>query len=219
MRIYTYYEVCPTHDVEAEMRLLLLWKEHWTAIGYEPFVLNEFIARQHPYFEDYHAAVSKLPTVNSADYEKACYLRHLALAQVGGGWLADYDVFAVRGKELPVFSGEQLNRLQLLQTNCICPCLFYATREVAERMCRTFAAGQHGLRKMGERDHYSDQYALVDLVEMDKVDWIEQSNHLLGYGDDGWEQAEFVHFSNSATRPRGKNPRWQHIPQILGNLK
>ncbi len=219
MKIYTFYNLCPSHDVDAEIRLLLLWKERWTALGFEPYVLNEWIARKHPYFEEYHAAVSKLPTFNTADYELACYHRWLALAQVDGGWCMDYDVFPVRGKTLPTFMYAAADQLQLLQTNCICPCLFYATREVAERMCGVFATGDYGLRKMGDKDHYSDQYAIVDLVEKERVSWIKQSNHLLGYGDDGWEKADFVHFSNASTSQRGLSPRWRCIPKLLESIK
>lgn len=218
MKLYTFYQTIPTHDVDGEYRLLMLWRERWTALGYEPVVLNEWIARKHPYYAQFHSLVSQLPTINSKGYEMACFIRHLALAQSGGGWLMDYDVMATGKGELPVFSGDQLNRLQLLQTNCICPCLFHATKEVAERMCQVFATGEHGLREDGPRKHYSDQYAIVDLVTA-KADWIEQSNHLMGYGDEGWEKAQFVHFSNSAMQPRKLIPRWQHIPKILSGLK
>ena len=30
--------------------------------------------------------------VNSKEYEVACFIRHLAMAAVGGGWMSDYDV-------------------------------------------------------------------------------------------------------------------------------
>lgn len=214
MKLFTFHETCPGHDIEAELRLLTLWREHWTALGFEPVVLNEWIARQHPFFADYEREIRKLPSVNSESYELACWFRWLALAQVGGGWCMDYDVFTTRPTSLPEGSND---KLQLMQTNCICPCLFHASKETIERLCLEFASGQWGRRMMGERPHYSDQYAIVDMVEKG-CDWITQDNRLLGYGDVDWGKADFVHFSNSSMQPRGMIPRWKHIPVLLKGL-
>lgn len=220
MKIFSFYNTVPSHDVEGELRLVHLWADHWTALGYEPTVLNEVHARKHPYFHEYNNAISQLPTVNSLAYERSCFVRHLAFAQVGGGFCSDYDVFSpLPSVQFPTFDSDELNKLQLLQTNCICPCLFYATKETLERMCREFATSKLGRRQMGERTQVSDQYILVDLVEQEKADWIAQSNLLLGYGDDGWQKAEFVHFSNSSCQPRGMVPRWKHIPKLLQELR
>jgi len=214
MKIYTFHTSVPSHDMDGEIRLLNLWRQRWIDFGAEPVVLNEWHARQHPYYGEFAAAIAKLPTVNSAEYERACYIRHLALAYVEGGWMMDYDVFPKLGHTLPKFKSAQLAKLHLMQANCICPCMFYATTEVAERLCQEFASGRTGLRKMGERDHYSDQYSIVDLVEA-KADWIVQHNRLLGYGDEGWGESEFVHFSNASTIQRGMTPRWKTIPELL----
>lgn len=214
MKIFTYYTHCAGHNPEPEVKLLALWKETWAKLGVEPFVLQEWHARQSPGFGEFHNAIGQLPTTNNRDYEKACFLRWLALAQVGGGWMMDYDLFPNRFSDLPHWTGAQMNRLQLMQANCVCPCFVYASSEVALRLCGEMAPGKHGLRTINGQPHYSDQYVLCDLVDA-KADWIDLTHHVLGYGDAGWEKAEFVHFSNSACVPRGKTPRWQHIPTIL----
>ena len=89
--VYTYFQDQGMGDdgtVEA-------WKEIWSGAGWTPVVLNEDHARLHPDYEDFKATVAKYPTTNPAGYETACYLRHLAMAAVGGGYLTDYDTINV----------------------------------------------------------------------------------------------------------------------------
>lgn len=212
--VFSYYVNCQGHDPESELKLIALWRQEWLRRGFNPVVLVEWHARRSSGFSEFNNAVSQLPTVNSQDYERACFLRWAALADAGGGWMMDYDVFPNQFTALPVFTEEQMGKLQLMQANCVCPCLVHATPVVAMRLCNEFATGKYGLRKMGEKDHYSDQYALEDLVGA-KADWIEMNDFVLGYGDVGWEKAQAVHFSNSSTAPRGKSPRWKHIPDLL----
>ena len=89
--VYTYFQDQGMGDdgtVEA-------WKEIWSGAGWTPVVLNEDHARLHPDYEDFKKTVAKYPTTNPAGYETACYLRHLAMAAVGGGYLTDYDTINV----------------------------------------------------------------------------------------------------------------------------
>lgn len=219
MRIYTYYADCPTHDQVAELRLISLWRDHWSAAAWEPFVLNEWHARQSAFFDEYLAAVQKLPSVNSREYETACYLRWMALAAVGGGYMADYDVFpAKRGKSrgLPEMTGVMLNRLQVFQNRNVCPSFVYAQQSVAENITRLFVADKPpGYRDHNGRPHYSDMYALEDMVVADS-DLIQTHDLVRDYmGSEGWEKAPFIHFANGYMGPRGLTPRWQHIPKLI----
>lgn len=87
MRVYTYH-----HNDDPPVRLLDAWGESWQRNGWEPCLLTQRHAEQHPRFDEIFEAVHKLPTVNGREYEDACYLRWLALQQVGGGLMVDYDV-------------------------------------------------------------------------------------------------------------------------------
>ena len=89
--VYTYYDNLGWGDEET----IRVWKRTWAAAGWKPIVLDERIAAAHPLYRKYKAAVAQFPRANGLDYESACYLRHMAMVVVGGGFLTDYDVFNV----------------------------------------------------------------------------------------------------------------------------
>lgn len=220
MKVFTYYTTCPGHDQESELKLIALWRDAWTRQGFEPFVLQEWHARQHPQFNEYHNVVSQLPTVNSAAYERACFIRWLALAQVGGGFMSDYDVFPRRDDfdgdlGLLPMTGRDLNKLCMFQSRNVCPSLVYAHKSVAERVCNLFVTTAGGRREINGKPHASDQYMLEDWVATNP-DWLVQKDLVRDYeGTPDWDKAKFVHFNNGSMTPRGKVPRWKHIPAIL----
>ncbi len=89
--VYTYFEdqgmgQAPT--VEA-------WAEIWQAAGWKPVVVSEKHAALHPEYAQMRDRFASYPTVNPGGYELACYLRYLALAAVGGGYMTDYDTINV----------------------------------------------------------------------------------------------------------------------------
>jgi len=82
-------------SIAGQRATLQAWVTAWAAAGWQPRVLDESAAKNHPDFYTLRAKFQKLPTVNSKEYELACFLRHVALAAVGGGWMSDYDVVPV----------------------------------------------------------------------------------------------------------------------------
>lgn len=86
--VYTYFEDQGIgHEATVDA-----WKNIWRAAGWKPVVLSEDHARAHPDYEPMKARFSSFPTTNPEGYEVACYLRYLAMAVVGGGFMSDYDV-------------------------------------------------------------------------------------------------------------------------------
>jgi hypothetical protein len=73
--------------------LLEEWKKAWSDAGFEPRVLTLEDARTHPYFIpiDYAMEHTWLD-----GYNKMCIWRWVAMSNVGGGWMSDYDVFPLR---------------------------------------------------------------------------------------------------------------------------
>lgn len=213
MKLFGYWATVPEMLPEDELRLSLHWSDRWRAAGWEPFVLTEWQARQHPMFVEYQKAVSLFPSINPPLYEYSCWVRWLALAQVGGGFMSDFDLIPYPTEAIKLFdiNPEQAAKLQMFQR--VSPSFVHASKKVCEQLCELFMTGKYGRRKIGDKDHASDQYALENIGEK-FPDLIERHDLVKGYCDDHWETAPFVHYSNSATMPRGKTPRWKHIPDL-----
>lgn len=211
MKVYSYFVDVPQLTPLDEIELSILWRERWEAAGWEPYVLTEWHARKHPMFAEFDAVISALPTVNPQPYERACYLRWLALAQVGGGFMADLDVFLTGKGSMPLPADD--GKLHIYQTPC-CPSLAYASKAAAVRFCWEVvqAKDTFGNRPQDGRSHYSDQY-FADSMVLAGVDWIAVHDVVKLYSDNGWEQAALLHFANAVMG--GNGPKWKFIPTIL----
>ena len=75
---------------EGDKALLELWKSTWWEAGWEPRVLTLSDAQNHP---EYEAILRQLDSTLLDGYNKLCILRWVAMSQVGGGWMSDYDTF------------------------------------------------------------------------------------------------------------------------------
>ena len=222
MKIYSYFAAVPELSLYDETKLALLWRERWSAAGFEPFILSEWHAQLHPDFAAVNEAVSKLPSVNPVNYERACWLRWVALAAAGAGFMVNMTNGAVGGlmSDLDVmpYSIKPLKDLfpspgKLIMYQERAPSLVYADAETCARLFKHFGDLTLGNRPQGDRPHFSDQYLIEDLAAAG-ADWIEKRNLVLGYGDAGWETAAAVHYSNGSMTPAGKTPRWKHIPLL-----
>jgi len=90
--IHTFYE--PAFDARTEKlnRLTLAsWEYHWQRAGWRTRVLTVKDAKRSPHFEDVMKTLDEVLHSDHAAYERMCFLRHLAMAEAGGGWMSDYD--------------------------------------------------------------------------------------------------------------------------------
>ena len=77
--------------MQNDQALLQVWQEAWKSAGFTVRILTEADARAHPDYASYNATLSLVPLGPSPAYDRSCYLRHLAMAAAGGGWLSDFD--------------------------------------------------------------------------------------------------------------------------------
>lgn len=82
------------------------------------------------------------------------------------------------------------------------------------RLCQTFSGSGLGNRPQDGRDHFSDQYALEDLVKAE-TPWVIVRDIVKHYSDVVWEAAPVVHFPSAVMGPKGLTPKWKHIPILL----
>ena len=188
-KIFTYTESVP--GLPDNSSLIELWKKSWAAQGWAPVVLGRQDAMKHPLYAGLLPRFKALPTVNPPQYELACYLRWLAVAAAGGGWMSDYDVinygFAPRPAEVGtrVWGGG----------GGPCPCLVSGSADDFTETARAFGEWEGAANLERGRPHTSDQNILRRRPELCiwKQDCVE-------YKDEGWEKAEVVHYPYGATK-------------------
>lgn len=216
MTIFSYFGVVPELDLVDEVKLCLHFLKVWRSAGFDPFILTEHDARKHPLFEKLHEAVSKFPTTNPKSYEESCYMRWLAMAQVGGGILCDLDVAPIKsGKWLQTLVTKQLHsgRLGVLQKKNVCPSLVIGTAENYEDQAWLFA----NYRPPADLKHTSDMIRLESRV-MENPDAVDLYDLVRCYGETTPETCA-IHFNNGSAGPAGLTPRWKHLPEILEKLR
>jgi hypothetical protein len=209
MTIHTYYAPLsikgdPTNDY----RLLLLWKKNWERWGYDTCVLNEHLAMEHLMYQQFSDRIDRLPSINPPGYDRACYLRHLAMLQVGGGLMSDYDLFAYSDPK------KAMSPFITKGSSLVCfqkhvPCLLWGTKDGFSEMVRGIMEYEVGTRNVQEfgRPHVSDMHILLN----GDVRY-ERHAQVLNFGEPGWESAPFTHWSSCSMI--GHNPKWKYIPQL-----
>ncbi len=216
--IFTYHMDIPGFDFPSERKLLALWLDRWRAIGWEPYVLNESQARKHPDFAAFEAKTKTFPTVNNPDYERACYMRWLAISVLGGGIMFDTDVIPRRDwdrnrnlpKKTTSFQGETLASMA--------PCVFAPAAGYDDFIDFALTLPDGGpadsLETINGKPHYSDMLMWRDYARI-KPESIQLDRKVWQYNEPGWEEAAVIHFSRGSTHGVGLRPRWQHIPELI----
>lgn len=93
MNIYTYYQTLPLNTAIEDENLWLLdiWQKSWRYHGWNPIVLTLDDAKRNPLYQKFRDKCETYPTVNSREYETACYVRWLTMFDKSG-WTTDFDI-------------------------------------------------------------------------------------------------------------------------------
>lgn len=192
LTVCTYF--APTElDRNEQLALVELWKQAWASRGWNPVVLGLREAMRWEGYERLNALASEFPTVNPKKYELACFHRWMALAQIGGGFMVDFDV--VPGSFQPrdlqeLRTSEDFNVLQGPKTNLV-PSAVLAKRPALEKWLA--AIGKYDATG---QTHVSDQ-SLLQAIASEHA-WIAARQMVLEYGEAGWAGAQLVHFAHGA---------------------
>lgn len=223
MRAYCYYEPVGLYDYESQQQLIDVWARSWRKSGYEPIVLNEGDAKQHPLYDKFNANVSRLPSEYGPLYDRACFMRWLAMAwqadgKYGGGLLLDYDVISYG---CPVMEPDP-NKMKIFcepPPSRIYMGAVLGTKQHYEAVATLFANWKPGEGDMVNSKtyhglHCSDLSILVRMFETKdypKPAWLVKEFGYCGlYPREASKTSRMVHYGYEFIRD-GFGPKWKHI--------
>lgn len=194
--VHTYYQ--PVPGMKYPARLLELWRNSWEKMGWETRMLTEIEARRHPGFQYFNDRVSKFPSVNPHGYDRACFLRHLAMAEIGGGLIVDYDVIP-RREETPKIE-EPWPPVPVILEPTRVPCAVMGNSDAFEQLCDTLC--EHVVTE----PHVSDMTIIRKTRLMALPTCVEHlcsGRPVDNDPGDGWKTAPMIHFSNYSFKKLG----------------
>lgn len=219
MNVYSYY--APVAGMETPVELIDLWRSEWERQGWNPIVLNEDDAKRHTDFESFEQSIRQLPTVNSPDYERSCYMRHLAMAE-RGGLLTDYDVMPrafTPSDCIRVNAGRELTMLEPTRV----PCAVVGTNSGFQSIV-DFIKGY----QLKPQDRYAGRLHVSDMEILRKsqfqiapvcVEHLCSGKPVRDDPGDGWLRSPLIHFSSFSFNKSGQNgPKHKLIRQVLDSL-
>jgi len=158
--IFTFYEPVSYLMEESPDDLIEVWKSSWSEAGWEPVVLNMGDAKRHPNYKFLAKTLDDgLQFADSKDkYNYFCFIRWVAMAASGGGWMADYDTFPLN---LPA-SFELPNNGSFTGHASFIPNLLSGSSSEWNRMIGLLF---HAFSRHNRKEFYSDLYAAKDLFE------------------------------------------------------
>jgi hypothetical protein len=140
--------------------LIEICAKSWEKNGWGFIVLNYDKAKEHPFYQTYSGLVKTFPSVNPPSYDYHCYMRWLAMAQVGGGLMIDYDVINIDFTNIP--SMDQ-TKLSVLQHNV--PCVVHGSSaqylKVCEKFCELITHNIKCTIKINNNPHTSDMVMIA----------------------------------------------------------
>lgn len=179
-KVYCFFEECGVNPDAGW--LLVKWSENWRSHGFDPAILTEADARNHPRYHELSAVFKSLPSVNPLMYDYYCYIRHLAMATLGG-LLVDYDTMNLRFE--PFTPGE----LTFYDRNRV-PCAVSGTPDQFERIVKWIEEYKVSSKDAcAGRVHISDMYIITEHSEARTLDTCRQFPDLSG---------ELVHIANDS---------------------
>ena len=218
-KVYTYIEnISQASGFETEV--LALWKKTWSDNGWSPVILGRADADKHPRFKEFHDIVSEIKTpYNAHEYNLLCWLRWLAFAQVGGGFISDYDVMNIKLKPEDMLPVETV---RICHTYGV-PCFVQSSGKGAEEIIDAIMGHTPDYAMDGK--NWNDMHFFIqskfEKCLNGKQAWLENGSTWYEKDDavmHSWEDLPIVHFSNASCDKAGFKNKITAIQQYLDTL-
>ena len=199
MNIYTYYQSLHPHKHSENMWLLDVWKKSWSYHGWTPVVLTLDDAKSHPMYEHFYKQCDKYPTINTKEYEMACYVRWLAMAS-RSGWTTDYDVINYG------FKPANYNDDVVSLTGAMGGSTIYAPQTFYEHIVNVIMNYKYDKNinvitlYNKQHVHVSDMTIMNLCLSPTKIILLEKY-----YGSDGYDSSPLVHYNNYHVSQKNTN--------------
>lgn len=213
-------------DIDAN-RLLEDFKAAWSEMGWEPRVITLEDAKRHPKYWQFEHDLRQVPLEHPnkpTERSRMLYLRWLAMAAVGGGWMAEVDTIPLRP---PIPSDAKLGKFHVYEGPGL-PTLMKGSEGEWTRMAELLV--QTGIENHSS-PHWSDAMGLVSVInsgkcECDLFDIVLEANNVLDgkrVTRDSCDQLKnyiAVHFSTyallqSQTEDVLHGKDWRHKSRIM----
>jgi len=218
-KVYAYIEnISQSSGFETEV--LELWKKTWADNGWSPIILGRGDAEKHPRFKVFHDRVSKIETpFNAPEYNLLCWLRWLAFAQVGGGFISDYDVMNIKLKPEDMLPVETV---RICHTYGV-PCFVQTSAKGAEDIIDAIISHTPDYTMDGKNwnDMHFFMQSKFEKCLNGKQAWLENGSTWYEKDDaimHSWEELPIVHFSNASCDQAGFKNKITAIQQYLGKF-
>jgi hypothetical protein len=215
--IYTFVAHSDTKTLSQEdQAMITVWLMSWYEIGWEPRVLWLNSAEKHSAFNGLSTLLNGIASKVSPHF----FLRWLAMANVGGGWLSDYDVMPLDKVPSSIHQLPNEGTITIHEANEKggVPSLVSGSAEEYTRLCTEIVANA---LLHGNEPFWSESYALEELYQSGQgqkyfmqanVVWVESvsQGHGIEQGScNRLEQIYAVHISSdfvsrSEIAPEGK---------------
>lgn len=211
-KVYCYFEEVEYINKVNETSLIDLWKENWINHGFLPCVLSEKNARQNELYEQYEQKVSKFPSINAPGYNRATFLRWLAMSTIEeSAFLADYDCF-IYDCNINILVDK--NKINLFADHV--PCLVYGSPNCFLNTAREIM--NYNIEKNDEHEgeaHLSDMYWIKKQISRSSNLFCVHPKKVKEYDEVDWEASPFVHYCNN--KMYNKKPKHLYIPTLREN--
>jgi hypothetical protein len=222
MKIYTYHTQLESMPLRNET--LEIWKSSWIKNGWEPIVLCEDDAKNHPLYLDFFSKIKSFPSVNAQGFDYHAFMRWLAVPSVGGIISTEPDVINYSLKPSDVEKYLDIANDGKLQCHSPVPAFLLGLPKSYENVCEKII--KHIVQSDDNVDglpHLSDQDFSARYCDGQEVEFYRDSDICCELFDGDifnklstskWKNSPVVHFGTPYMATNGFLPKHLHINNL-----